>query len=82
MAHPERRDPVRRALFVQAVVTDIVQSRSVQFTVETVQSTLHVNPDIALRMLQRLASAGLLKEVRPGVWFRVVPSPDVRRSPL
>ena len=75
MENPDRRDPIRRATFVQSVVTQIVQSPMAQFTVETVQQILDVSPDVADRILRRLASAGLLQERRGGVWVRSIPTP-------
>lgn len=75
MVNPNRRDPARRAAFVQSVVTHVVQSPIAQFTVETVQNVLDVSPDIAHRILHRLSSAGLLQETRGGVWMKVMRTP-------
>jgi hypothetical protein len=73
--NPDRRDPVRRAAFVAAIVSDIVQSPMTQFTVETVQDVLEVSSDIADRVLHRLSDAGLVQETRGGVWVRMIPPP-------
>jgi len=72
--NPERRDFVRRAAFVQSVVTHVIQSPASRFTVETVRQVLNVSPEIAHRLLCRLSSAGLLQQQRDGVWVRVTPS--------
>jgi hypothetical protein len=71
---PERRDPVRRAAFVQSVVTHIIQGPLSEFTVETLQHLLNTSPEIADRILHRLSSVGLLQEKRHGVWVRVTPT--------
>jgi hypothetical protein len=67
----ERRDPVGRAAFVRAVLTDLVYDPRREFTTEAVQDLLRVTPEIATRILQRLRDAGLFQEVRRGMWVRV-----------
>ena len=71
---PERRDPVRRAVFVQSVVTHVIQSPVTEFDVETLQQLLNISPEIVHRILRRLSSAGLLQEQRRGVWVKVTPT--------
>jgi predicted transcriptional regulator len=66
----ERRNIQTRAAIVQRVIDGIVQNPSVTLTVDTLQSWLGVPFDAAERILQRLASSGLVREVQKGVWAR------------
>ena len=66
----ESRDIKRRAAVVQRVIDGIVQNPSVTLTVSTLQQWLGVPLDAAQRILQRLASSGLVREVQKGVWAR------------
>jgi hypothetical protein len=70
---PDRRDPVKRAAFVHSIVSEVVQSPLMEFTVPTVQQVLNVTPEIADRILHRLADAGLFQQRRGGTWVRVIP---------
>ena len=67
---PERRNITRRGAIVKRVVDGIVQNPSVTLTVNTIQQWLGVPLDAAERILQRLASSGLVKEVQTGTWVR------------
>ena len=66
----ERRDIRNRAAVVQRVISGIVQNPSVTLTVSTLQQWLGVPVDAAQRILERLTSSGLVKEVERGVWAR------------
>ena len=66
----ERRDIQHRATIVQRVIYGIVQNPSVTLTVNSLQTWLDVPFDAAQRILQRLASSGLVREVQRGVWAR------------
>jgi DNA-binding GntR family transcriptional regulator len=66
----ERRNIKARAAVVQRVINDIVQNPSVTLSVKTLQAWLGVSVDAAQRILQRLASSGLVREVQRGVWTR------------
>jgi hypothetical protein len=66
----ERRDIQHRATIVQRVIDGIVQNPSVTLTVNSLQTWLDVPFDAAQRILQRLASSGLVREVQRGVWAR------------
>ena len=66
----ERRDIKARAAVVQRVIDGIVQNPSVTLTVNTLQTWLGVPMDAAQRILDRLASSGLVREVQKGVWAR------------
>lgn len=66
----ERRDLKLRAAVVQRVIDGVVQNPSVTLTVNTLQQWLGVPADAARRILDRLASSGLVKELQKGVWTR------------
>ena len=67
---PERRNIRHRAAIVQRVIDGIVQNPSVTLTVKTMQQWLDVPMEAAARILDRLASSGLVKEVQTGTWVR------------
>jgi DNA-binding IscR family transcriptional regulator len=66
----ERRNIKGRAAVVQRVINGIVQNPSVTLTVNTLQQWLGVPLDAAERILGRLSSSGLVREVQTGVWAR------------
>ena len=66
----ERRDFKVRAAIVQRVIEGVVQNPSVMLTVEMLQQWLNVPYDAARRILSRLDSSGLIREVERGVWTR------------
>jgi hypothetical protein len=66
----ERRNIQSRAAVVQRVIDGIVQNPSVTLSVNTLQTWLGVPVDAAQRILDRLASSGLVREVQKGVWAR------------
>jgi len=66
----ERRDIKSRAAVVQRVIDGIVQNPSVTLTVNTLQAWLDVPMEAAQRILERLASSGLVREVQRGVFAR------------
>ena len=66
----ERRNIKTRAAVVQRVIDGIVQNPSVTLTVNTLETWLGVPFDAAERILDRLASSGLVREVQKGVWAR------------
>ena len=66
----ERRNIKNRAAVVQRVIDGIVQNPSVTLSVNTLQTWLGVPMDAAQRILDRLASSGLVREVQKGVWAR------------
>ena len=70
MRAEERRNIPARAAVVQRVINGIVQNPSVTLTVDTLQAWLDIPLEAADRILQRLASSGLMREVRKGVWAR------------
>ena len=66
----ERRNISNRAAVVKRVIDGIVQNPSVTLTVNTLQQWLGVPLEAAQRILGRLASSGLVREVQIGVWAR------------
>jgi ribosomal protein S25 len=66
----ERRNIRTRSALVQQVLNDVIQNPSVTLTVNTLQTWLDLPLDAAQRILQRLASSGLVQEVQRGVWAR------------
>lgn len=66
----ERRNIPARAAVVQRVINGVVQNPSVTLTVDTLQAWLDIPLEAADRILQRLASSGLVHEVQKGVWAR------------
>jgi hypothetical protein len=66
----ERRDIAKRAELVKWVATQIVQNPGVQVTTEMVSNWLQVRDEVAERIVDRLVEAGLLREIRRGVWKR------------
>ena len=70
MGEGERRNINKRAAVVQRVIDGVVQNPSVTLTVDTLQKWLNIPMDAAERILLRLASSGLVREVQKGVWAR------------
>ena len=66
----ERRNITIRSALVQRVIDGVIQNPSVTLTVNTLQTWLDLPLDAAQRILQRLASSGLVQEVQRGVWAR------------
>jgi hypothetical protein len=66
----ERRNLRSRAAIVQRVIESVVRNPSVTVTVSRLQQSLGVPLDAAQRILDRLASSGLVREVQKGVWAR------------
>jgi hypothetical protein len=70
----DRRDTTRRAELVRSIVSGIVQNPYAVVTLESLQQWLHIPGTVAQRILNRLASSGLIREISHGVWAR---SPEV-----
>ena len=70
MGSRERRNIRERAAVVQRVINDVIQNPSVTLSIESLQAWLNVPTDAAQRILARLASSGLMREVSHGVWVR------------
>ena len=67
----ERREQGRRAEVVRAVVDHVVHKAEGTVTLEGLQDFLHVPPDAAGRIVSSLVNAGIVREVRDGVWRRL-----------
>jgi DNA-binding IscR family transcriptional regulator len=66
----ERRERGRRAEVVRAVVAHIVQNPDGAVTLQSLQESLNIPPEAASRIVNRLVSAGVVREVRAGLWMR------------
>jgi Fic family protein len=66
----ERRNIRQRAALLQAVVNSVVQNPSVTLTIETLEAWLNVPRDAASRVLSKLVSSGLVREIERGVFVR------------
>ena len=66
----ERRNMRVRSASVRRVIDAVLQNPSVTLSVSTLQQWLGVPVDAAERILRRLASSGLVREVQRGVWAR------------
>jgi hypothetical protein len=66
----DRRDPAHRAELVRRIVAGVVRNPHAVVTPESLQNWLHIPRAVAERILSRLVSSGLLREVDGGVWVR------------
>ena len=66
----DRRDTTRRAELVRSIVAGVVRNPYAVVTRESLQHWLHVSSAVADRLIDRLVSSGLLREVHQGVWAR------------
>ena len=66
----ERRNLRQRAAVVQRVISSVLENPSVTLSVDTLQMWLNVPMEAAQRILARLVSSGLVREVNRGVWVR------------
>jgi DNA-binding IscR family transcriptional regulator len=67
----ERREQGRRAEVVRAVVDHVVHKAEGTVTLEGLQDFLHIPPEAAGRIVSSLVNAGIVREVREGVWRRL-----------
>jgi ribosomal protein S25 len=66
----DRRNTSRRAELVRSIVSGVVQNPYAVITLESLQQWLHIPGTVAERILHRLASSGLIREISRGVWAR------------
>jgi DNA-binding IclR family transcriptional regulator len=66
----ERRNVKARAAIVQGVIDSVMQNPSVTLSVNTLQSWIGVPMEAAQRILDRLVSSGLVREIHRGVFAR------------
>jgi hypothetical protein len=71
----ERREKGRRAEVVKAVVDHVVHKAESTVTLEGLQTFLQIPQEAAGRIVSSLVSAGIVREVRDGVWTRVADLP-------
>jgi len=64
----ERRNTTRRAAVLQYVINSVLENPSVTLTKEILHQWVSVPLDGAERILERLSSSGLIREVQRGVW--------------
>jgi DNA-binding IscR family transcriptional regulator len=67
----ERREKDRRAEVVKAVVDHVVHKAETTVTLDGLQDFLRIPQDAAGRIVSSLVNAGIVREVREGVWTRV-----------
>ena len=67
----ESREKGSRAEVVRAVVDHVVHKAETTVTLEGLQDFLHVPQDAAGRIVRSLVNAGLVREIRSGLWQRV-----------
>jgi DNA-binding GntR family transcriptional regulator len=68
----ERRNLRERGAIVRRVIEDVIANPSVTLTVDTMQAWLNVPNGAAQRILARLASSGLVREIQHGIFVRGV----------
>jgi len=68
MVRKERRNVHERSAKLQRAVNLTLENPSVTLRVETLGAWLNVQLDAAQRILSRMVSAGLLREVQRGVF--------------
>lgn len=71
MGNEERRNLHTRAVVEQCVTENVVQKPGVVFNVEVLRLWCNVPRDAAERILARLASCGLVREVKQGIFVRL-----------
>ena len=79
MNKKERRNLPERVAIVQSVVNRILENPSITLTVDTLQAGLNLPFDAAQRILARLASSGLVQEIKTGMFVRA-PLPGAQPS--
>ena len=68
MGRRERRNIRERSAKVQRLINGITENPSITLTIASLQQWLDVRVDAAERILSRLASSGLLREVNKGMF--------------
>lgn len=66
----DRRDTTRRAELVRSIVSGVVRNPYAVVTSDSLQHWLHVPRTVAERIIDRLVSSGLVREITSGVWAR------------
>jgi predicted transcriptional regulator len=76
----DRRDKQRRADVVRLVVDQIVHTPESRVTIKNLKDLLNIPDDAAKRIVDNLVKAGLMYEVSPGVWERMVNIPSSQHA--
>lgn len=66
----DRRDQRRRADVIRLVVDQIVRNPESRVTIKNLEDFLNIPDDAAKRIMNNLVKAGLMYEVKPGVWTK------------
>ena len=69
--HTDRRIQGKRASIVRRIVDEVIHKRAAVVTVEALRDLLDIPPEAAARIIDALVRAGLLAEIRAGVWMNV-----------
>ena len=72
----DRRDTRRRTAVIRLVVDQIVHNPESRVTIEDLKEFLNIPEGAARRIIDSLVKAGLMYEVSPGVWARLVRPPS------
>jgi hypothetical protein len=72
----ERREKGRRAEVVRAVVDHVVHKAETTVTLEGLQDFLHIPQEAAGRIVSSLVNAGIVREVKVGLWQRIPELPS------
>jgi hypothetical protein len=72
-ARKERRNLPERSAKLQRIVKVVLENPSVTLRVETLGAWLNVQRDAAQRILNRMVSAGLLRELQRGLFVAQSP---------
>jgi hypothetical protein len=67
----ERRESARRTAVTRAVVDQIIHKSEIVVTIERLQQYLDIPGEAARRIIGSLINAGVVTEVRDGVWVKV-----------
>lgn len=67
----DRRNHSRRAAIARGVVDLIVQKPQTVVTIDRLCESFQIPTDAARRILQSLVRAGIVAEIRDGVWMNV-----------
>ena len=65
----DRRDTRRRQEVIRSVVDHIVRNAESRVTIESLRDLLGIPEDGARRIVTSLVSAGIVRELRPGIWY-------------
>ena len=70
MDRTERRNLRERALLVQSIINNVLENPSITLSIRTLQVGLNLSLEAAERILERLRSAGLVRQIDRGVFVR------------